>query len=107
MRRHCFLFSALWALLPVRAAFSQAEISAHATCAAEAKRTLHREVLVWRFGDLTGEGKSACLAVVPTGGNQTKEEIHAKRGIVIQSDGKEWHELLRFDEQIKNKQGYL
>ena len=79
----------------------------HATCAAEATRTLHSEVLVWRFGDLTGEGKSACLAVVTTGGNQAKEEIHAKRGIVIQSDGKEWRELLRFDEQIKNKQGYI
>lgn len=106
MKRYCF-FPALLLFVATTVALPQVAMAKRDLCAAAAKNALRAEVLLVRFGDLTGGGKPGCVAVVPQGTNQGEKKILSRRGIVLQANGDQWRELLRFDDEIRNEQGYI
>lgn len=77
-----------------------------ARCAAEAKHRLGDVFHVVKFGQLIGDSSLECVVILPYSG-AAGQELRARSGVVIAWDGKQWRELLRFNDQIRNEHGYI
>ena len=86
---------------------SVAQVSTNQTrCEAEAKRRLGDVFHVVEFGQLIGDSSLECVLILPYSG-AAGQELRARSGVVIAWDGKQWRELLRFNNQVRNDQGYI
>lgn len=82
-------------------------ISGIESCRTEANRLLGIRAQVLKAGDLLGTGNVQCLVVLPYAAKGGSRERKVRRGVIVQREGSTWHELLRFDDTIRNPQGFV
>jgi hypothetical protein len=85
-------------------AFAQ-KSAANSRCAAESKSVLGDQSRILKSGNLLGDGTLLCVAVVPHA--KRSSLVLSSRGVVVQWDGKQWHQLLRFEHNVTNDHGYI
>lgn len=75
-------------------------------CEDEAHRSLGGDARVLKVGDFLRLGTIQCMAVLPYTSHRA-HELPVRRGFVLQKEGSVWRDLLRFDNTIRNPQGYV
>lgn len=95
------------ALLGSGLASAQSTAGSRERCMVRSARVLGPDATVLRSGNLLSNGKLQCVSMVPHTKDTRGQWVSIRRGIVIEWDGKQWRELLRFDDAIRNDHGYI
>ena len=74
-------------------------------CAAESRSLLGNQSRIVQSGNLLDDGSLTCVAVIPHA--KQSSLVLTKRGVVIRWDGKQWHQLLRFENNVTDDHGYI